>query len=803
MSTETEQQLQDRQRAIEGDCLQEGIKQYRDNVDSRGISESVVGNRLMNDTLDTFSTVITTQVNKGLSGYGCKGSSHLKYISQFDPDQVAYITMKTVLEVMVKNKSLAHTALKISERLNSMLNYEKLRAENKPAFDQYNHKIKKFPTLGTDRLWVIVKRQMEWGKVEQIQWDRSTRLRLGIFLVELMRQTTGYLKLVTIKAGTKRSSCSLVTMTDALREHLKSAHGRCELQAPSRKPMICKPLDWSTPTNGGYLTSSQSYKFIKTSNHRYMKELANHSIPLVYNAVNKMQDTAWKVNKPVYTVLDKAWAQGGLIGGLPAADADTPPVKPSQNLSPEQLIKYKKEMTIYYKALNRNDSIRLQLSMKLSLAEQFKGEEQFYFPYTLDFRGRIYPIPNGLNPQGDDVSKALLTFARGKALGDNGAYWLAVHGANVYGEKGTFDQRVDWVEKFTDGILESTLNPLDCEFWQQADKPYQFLAFCFEWSRMLMASSRSEYISHLPVAFDGTCNGLQHFAAMLRDEGGSRAVGLLNNAEGTPPDVYTLVAEQVVGLMASDTDPMAEKWINYIDRKMVKQNAMTTPYGVGDNGKSNQVMTVLDGMREKLLADGVTYNYADSDYIAKMNHKAIATVVAASEGAMEWLKDVANVASSTGLPIKWTSPAGLPVLQFKQGTTADRPDWMMLGRRITVVMQYENGKVDKMKQRRGISPNFVHSLDAAALMLTVNYCSEVGVDSFAMIHDSYGTHAGCADQLQYELRRAFVDIYKQPVMQNFRDDVLSQLPEGTVLPEVPVMGDLKVDEILKSEYMFS
>jgi DNA-directed RNA polymerase len=72
-----------------------------------------------------------------------------------------------------------------------------------------------------------------------------------------------------------------------------------------------------------------------------------------------------------------------------------------------------------------------------------------------------------------------------------------------------------------------------------------------------------------------------------------------------------------------------------------------------------------------------------------------------------------------------------------------------------------------------------------------------------MIHDSYGTHAGCADQLQYELRRAFVDIYKQPVMKNFRDDVLSQLPEGTVLPEVPVMGGLKVDEILESEYMFS
>lgn len=46
----------------------------------------------------------------------------------------------------------------------------------------------------------------------------------------------------------------------------------------------------------------------------------------------------------------------------------------------------------------------------------------------------------------------------------------------------------------------------------------------------------STYMSHLPVHMDGSCNGLQHYAALGRDEAGGKAVNLLPSDK--PQDVY-------------------------------------------------------------------------------------------------------------------------------------------------------------------------------------------------------------------------------------------------------------------------
>lgn len=37
-----------------------------------------------------------------------------------------------------------------------------------------------------------------------------------------------------------------------------------------------------------------------------------------------------------------------------------------------------------------------------------------YFPYQLDYRGRVYAMPAPLNPQGDDVARALLDYLQGE-----------------------------------------------------------------------------------------------------------------------------------------------------------------------------------------------------------------------------------------------------------------------------------------------------------------------------------------------------------------------------------------------------
>ncbi len=46
----------------------------------------------------------------------------------------------------------------------------------------------------------------------------------------------------------------------------------------------------------------------------------------------------------------------------------------------------------------------------------------------------MYPIPPHLNHIGNDLSRGLLTFAKGKRLGAPGLKWLKIHCANLMGK---------------------------------------------------------------------------------------------------------------------------------------------------------------------------------------------------------------------------------------------------------------------------------------------------------------------------------------------------------------------------------
>ena len=129
----------------------------------------------------------------------------------------------------------------------------------------------------------------------------------------------------------------------------------------------------------------------------------------------------------------------------------------------------------------------------------------------------------------------------------------------------------------------------------------------------------------------------------------------------------------------------------------------------------------------------------------------------------------------------------------------------LLGR-IRLRFGQAKAKLDKKGQRAKVAPNFVHSYDAAHLMLTiVNAEGEQGRPmSWAMVHDSYGTHAGDCDMLGQVLREQFVLMYdgKDP-LGDFAAQVAAELPEGAKCPTPPAMGTFDLSEVLDAEFFFA
>jgi len=98
----------------------------------------------------------------------------------------------------------------------------------------------------------------------------------------------------------------------------------------------------------------------------------------------------------------------------------------------------------------------------------------------------------------------------------------------------------------------------------------------------------------------------------------------------------------------------------------------------------------------------------------------------------------------------------------------------------------------KNKQSQGASPNAIHSLDAAHLMLTVHR-APFGVTT---IHDSYGCLLADMPDLFRIVRETFVELYAA----NPLGYIMLQIKGNVRNVE---MGTLDIKSILKSEYAFA
>lgn len=198
--------------------------------------------------------------------------------------------------------------------------------------------------------------------------------------------------------------------------------------------------------------------------------------------------------------------------------------------------------------------------------------------------------------------------------------------------------------------------------------------------------------------------------------------------------------------------------------------------------------------------------YPAAQYMAKAIWVAVNKVLVKAGEAMRWLQGAAALAASEELPVRWTTPVGFPVMQAYADLKARRIESSINGKVVKFTMYQDKDSLDRRKQSQGIAPNFVHSCDAAHMMLTVVRAKQAGIDNFAMIHDSFGTTAGDVEDLYHVVRESFVEMYGEvDVIESFRDEILQQLSEKNreKLEPLPVRGTLDLSSVCESRYCFA
>lgn len=811
-----------KQEDLEFEMLAEAkARQDRDNIKSakRGAwSDSKMGASYVKASTTKFISTVDAFMNQPAQE-GRRMNRAAEYLRKtgLDSDTVTYLFTKAFYNhvPLLKGKPIKRVTLciKLADlihdewRVRFFGNNDNRKALLKKLFKDFDKR--QYP-----RYWRMktIRNYFDAEMLEWAAWGTREKLHVGYALLLLFRDSTGLVE---------------TTSDDQYVKLHPDFIGHMETMIQSRvqdymlyMPMVVPPRPWTEEHlfRGGYLSGKnvRTYPLIKGARKRDVSRLMNMDWSRVIPAVNALQETPWRVNTRMLDLL--TWTmmeKGGGVAGLPLASPKPMPPEPINYRTDEDVKKtHNKACFLIHDENRRAISKRMAVFYTVSLGNRFKEVTELYFPHNLDSRGRAYPIPAFLNPQGPDFTKALLEFSKGIAIdNDEQAAWLAVAGANAYGnDKVSLQDRVDWVQDNEELIFSIATDPTSDHRWMDASEPFQFVRFCLEWKAFW--DNGYGYVSHMVVPVDATCSGLQHYAAMLRDEVGGKSVNLIPGFKRQ--DIYQDVANLVIERLMIDGTDMAKNWIKFgIDRKMTKRQVMVVPYA----GTFSSCMDYTrEAVREK-LEGGMICPWDTSDWEVNKDHivylsrfiwDAIDEVVVKGKEAMRWLADAARAftkeankkpGNAFDKRLSWVTPDGFEVIHFRAETAKKQIETSMDGR-LQLTFYEETQKLDSKDMALAVAPNFVHSLDACHLRMSVIKGMENGIRDFGMVHDSFGVHAARMPRFLRDcVKPAFIEMYQRNMLAELQGN-LSQ-DEGIKLPSMPTMGSLDLNGVLESEFFFS
>ena len=874
------QDLQAVQIQLEEEMFNGGIRRFEaDNarvIAGGNESETAWNRRLLSELIAPMAEGINAYKESYVGKRG-KPALALAFLQCVENEVAAYITMKVVMDVLNTDVTLQAVAMTIAERIEDQVRFSKLDAHANKYFEKVKASLKASKSKQYrhgHRVMVAAEKSVSEKDADFDRWEawpKETCLQIGATLLDILESSVFYqgepVFFRAIRQNGVRSTYYLQA-SETVGAWIEEFKEHVAQLAPAYAPCVVPPRDWKSPFNGGFHTEKVSSRVRLVKGAReHVRKLTVKQMPNVYKAINALQRTEWQVNTDVMKVADDVIRLNlgyGMPSFKPLIDKENKPLNPVpvefQHLRGRELkemltsekwdtfIAWKGECSRLYTAETKRGSKSAAVVRMVGQARKYSAFEKIHFVYAMDFRSRVYAQSSTLSPQSNDLGKALLRFTEKRPLnGSQALKWFCVAGANLWGwDKKTFGVRMSNVldGEFQDMCRDIAADPLTFTQWTGADEPYQFLAWAMEYANyldLLDEGRQDEFRTQLPVHQDGSCSGIQHYSAMLKDSVGAAAVNLLPSDE--PQDIYGRVAQVVISKVAQhanalDADTftsgkltltgdalrtMAASWDAIgITRGLTKRPVMTLPYGSTRITCREAVADYLIDLEEKdtqkAVAEGrganLVHPFGQSEgqmteamalnYMTALIWPSISEVVKAPIIAMKMIRALARFAAKRNEGLEYTLPTGFILQQKIMATDLLRVRTVLSGDiKMALRLQVDTDIVDESAMMGAAAPNFVHGHDASHLILSVCAMVDEGITSIAVIHDSFGTHADRTPDLRNALKGQMVEMYADT---NALQKLLSEHEDRWTVDtkiEVPEQGDFDVNLIMESEYCFA
>ena len=697
----------------------------------------------------------------------------------------------------------------------------------------------------------------------QAEWDEGALFQIGAQLWNAAFEGCDLFAEDKSQLDGDQHPTARITLTEEAQRKLDEHNIVLDQLHPMFGPMNRPPRPWNLDQIGPYLRPDIALMVPVVKNmhepqrQSVEKALRDGTMQEPLDVLDYLGSVAFEVNEYIADAIAFAINEkhGDQLKKFPSLE----PFEKEDRLSAEEFAALPKDEQIA-KAKDVVEIDTLNLGVKASrkvmkdhlqeAQDQLDNGLAMFLPYNLDFRGRIYHVPD-FGYHAADYLRALFLFAEKEAVTSENDGLLCLQAANSWGngvDKGTLQDRVEWVNDNIDWIVDCGTNfKATIGHWKKADAPFQFLAAAQE-----LANYQQEgegYMTGIPIALDASQSGIQIFAAASRVEKEGRLVNLTPNKE--PQDFYgeclieakRLMAEDLVIYLAQqaedpitdDDDEDAFKAKSKRDGKIraiqitlanpdytrstIKRNGMTLSYGSEQFGFANQLREDWMSEYTKDLRRGLIkeHPYGDdrgfeaSIYLGNVHERAIRNVVTSVAAGMDFYQACAAALAAEGKHFKFVAKTGFPMHQYYRKMRRSSQRVTLYNQELkhrkntTIQTSVGQGEVNRLKSMNAISANITHCTDAAILTKAVLLCKERGITNMMCVHDSFSTSIGSAFTMSWAIRRAFVDFFDDYCLyQDVLDQVREQLddPDNADLPEIPPKGNLDLEGVMASDYNF-
>lgn len=521
----------------------------------------------------------------------------------------------------------------------------------------------------------------------------------------------------------------------------------------------------------------------------------------IYDSLNYIQSTKWKINECLVKKIEADLIEPRYKDFVKITKPDSKPCRwdidlkdDSSSLTDDDKVKieeerqkYKKREELYREYVNDYESALGKyrtIKLAINIAKKYIGET-IYFPHSFDFRGRVYPIPVGLSPQGSDAVKAMLEYAYGKKLNEQGIKWSWAYLASLYGDdKLPFDKRIERGKEL-----------LNADY-KDADEPYQFLAHQLEMKKFL-ENPNHEFKARIHL--DACNSGSQFTSAITGDIAGCKATNVIptfdEDGNQDRQDAYLLVADYTIDLIEDKINDLEfkinvkgefehEEKLNKLKdlkdlliehgRKICKIPVMISSYGSKVKGRKEAIWDIF----RELNVDFSLITKNETSILSGLIDEATNEILKGGKAFENYIQKMNSLLTKENKAITWETSDGFVVKHLKYKYSSKKQITLKLPiskKQINIYHKVLSKKIDSTKMKNSISPNYIHSLDAELLRRVALRMKEAGIEDSDWIHDSFGCHPNQVDLMLSIAKEEFKEMIKSNPLKGLHYQLLNQI----------------------------